>query len=193
MEVNLDKLRKQVEKASIAKAKCVYNINHSTGEKYLLYREKFKILNEKYWLLQEKLDYYESNYIIGDNELEIKRFGNSLENMYSIYLRNQGIKVGYIDYRGYHFSSLVGDIGYVIDMQYQGHNYAAKALELLSYYLYENSIPDFYISVFTDNTPSLKIILRTIFAHGGDIVENNGKIITFKCMTKKIDDNKKRV
>ena len=190
MEVDITKLRKRVEKALIDKTKCIEHINHSTGEKYLLYREKFKVLNEKYWLLQEELDYYESNFIVGDDEIELRRFGNSLENMYSIYLRNQGIKVGMIDYRGYHSSSLTGDIGYVIDSRYRGHNYASKALALLSDYLYQNNIPDFYISVFFDNMPSFKIILREILNYGGNILELNGNMVTFACMTKRINEKR---
>ena len=190
MDVDINKLRNQVEKALEAKAKCVSRINHSTGQKYLMYREKFKILNENYWRLQEKLDYYQSNYVTGNDEIEIKRYGDSLQNMYSIYLKDEKVKVGYMDYRGYHFSNLVGDVGYVVDSRYQGNNYAYKALVLLSSYLYENNIPDFYISVFLDNLASLKIILRTVLSYGGDILEVNGNMVTFKCFTRSLDNNK---
>lgn len=187
MDVDVNKLKKQVEKALIARSKCIAHINHSTGEKYLLYREKFKILNEKYWMLQEKLDFYESNFIAEDDEIMIKRFGDSIENMYGIYLKNTGIRVGRIDYLGYHFSNLTGDVGYVVDARFQGHNYAYKALLLLSSYLYDNNIPDFYISVFMDNTPSLKVIIKAILAHGGNIIALNGNMVTFKCLTRKIE------
>lgn len=191
MEKMVEKLRKDVEKAIIAKAKCAKQINNSTGKKYELYRQKFKVLNEKYWLLQEKLDYYESNFIVGDNEIELKCFGNSIENMYGIYLKGEGIKVGHIDYRGYHDSDICGDIGYVIDANFNGHNYAYKALCLLSSYLYQNHIPDFYISVFVNNRASLKTIIKTIMNYGGDIIGVNGDIVTFMCLTRELDKMKK--
>lgn len=183
--MNLDKLRKSVEKAALDKAKCSMQINKSTGEKNALYRKKFKVLNEKYWLLQEKLDYYESNYIASDNEIELKCFGNNIENMYSIYLKDEGIKVGHIDYRGYHDSLICGDVGYVIDARYSGHNYAYKSLILLSSYLYQNNVSDFYISVFMDNMPSLKTILKAIINYGGEVIGVNGNMVTFKCLTRK--------
>ena len=189
--MNLDKLRKSIEKVSLEKEKCSRQINKSTGEKYELYREKFKTLNEKYWLLQEELDYYESNYVASDDEIELKCFGNTLENMYFIYLKGEGIKVGHIDYRGYHDSLICGDVGYVIDARYNGHNYAYKSLKLLSNYLYQKGIPDFYISVFVDNKTSLKIILKSIINYGGDIIGINGNMVTFKCLTKESDKIKK--
>ena len=187
MNVNIEKLRMEVEKAILDKEKCVREINRSTGKRYELFREKFKVLNEKYWFLQEKLDYYESTLIACDDEIEIKRFGPNIDNMYGIYLKGEGIKVGHIDYRGYHNSSLVGDVGYVIDKRYSGNNYAYKALCLLSEYLFQNNIPDFYISVFLNNTPSLKIIIKTILNYGGNIFEMNDNIVTFKCFTRERD------
>ena len=190
MAVNIDRLRRSVEIAMMAKAQCSKQINRSTGERYELLRKKIKILNEKYWLLQEKLDYYESNFIACDDEIELKCFGNTLENMYGIYLKGEGIKVGHIDYRGYHDSLICGDVGYVIDAKYNGHNYAYKALCLLSDYLYQNNIPDFYISVFVDNIPSLKIIMNAIMNFGGDIIGMNDKMVTFKCETNNINEIK---
>ena len=187
MNVNIEKLRNDVDRAFEAKTKCVRQINKSTGKKYELYREKFKVLNEKYWLLQEKLDYYESEFVAGDDEIEIKRFGDSLENMYGIYLKDQGIKVGHIDYRGYHSSTLTGDVGYMVDSRFNGHNYAYKSMCLLSDFLHKNNIPDFYISVFVNNIPSLKIILKAIMNFGGSVVEINDNMVTFKCITKELN------
>ena len=186
MNVDIYKLRREVEKALIEKNKCVYQINKSQGTKYFLLREKFKAINEKYWLLQELLDYYESNLIASSDELDIKRFGNDIEAMYGIYLKNQGIKIGHIDYRGYHTSPITGDIGYVIDYRFNGHNYAYKALCLLADYLSRNNISDFYISVFSDNIPSIK----TIEKYGGVIIRKDNRISTYECITKRINNEK---
>ena len=186
MNISINKLREEVEKALLEKDRCLKQMSTSTGKKYELYKEKFNAINEKYWLLQEKLDYYESDTIGTDDEIVLKRFTKNIDDMYSIYLKDEVIKIGHIDYRGYHDSSITGDISYVIDSNYRGHNYAYKALVLLSDYLYKNNIPDFYISVFLDNVASLKIILKAITSYGGDIVSLNGNMITFICETKKI-------
>lgn len=186
MNVDIYKLKRDVEKALIEKMRCLHCINKATGKKYLLLREKFKVLNEKYWLLQEKLDYYQSNLVIDSDELEIKRYGNELENMYGIYLKGQPIKIGHIDYRGYHDSIISGDIGYVIDSRFNGNNYAYKALCLLSNYLYLNNVDDFYISVFKDNIPSNKIINK----YGGAIIREDDKLCTYQCDTRRIINEK---
>ena len=183
-EKELEKLRRNVLGALQAKTKCMAAINQTTGKKNKLMRTKFQVLNQKYWLLQEELEYYESTYITSDDEIEIKRYGDMLESMYGIYLKGRGIKVGHIDYRGYHDSTITGDIGYFIDNRFNGHNYAYKALSLLSEYLCKNDVSDFYISVFMDNVPSLKIILRTVLNYGGSIIEINDNMVTFECKTR---------
>ena len=186
MNISTDKLRKQVERVILEKVQCAEQINRSTGKKYELLREKYKVLNEKYWLLQEKLDYYECETVASDDEIELKRISPNIDSIYPIYLKSEAKKIGHIDYSGYHSSVIVGDVGYIIDADYRGNNYAYKALILLSDYLYRNNIPDFYISVFFDNTPSLKIILKTVLNYDGDIVSVNGDMVTFKCITKEI-------
>ena len=191
MNVDIDKLRNDLEKTMLEKTECAKEINCSTGKKYELLRKKYNTLNEKYWLLQEKLDYYDSDFIGSDGEIEIKRFGNSLENMYGIYLKDSGIKIGHIDYRGYHDSVVFGDIGYVVDAKYNGHNYAYKALVLLSDYLSQNDIPDFLISAFIDNIPSLKTILKTIMNYGGDIIGIYENMVSFRCMTREKNKTKR--
>ncbi len=187
MNVDIYKLKREVENALMERNRCIYAINKAQGKKYFLLREKFKVINEKYWFLQEKLDYYESSLIASSDELDIKRFGNNIEAMYDIYLKDQGIKVGHIDYRGYHISNITGDIGYVIDCRFNGHNYAYKALCLLSDYLNRNNINDFYISVFSDNIPSIK----TIEKYGGVIIRKDNRISTYQCITKQINIEKK--
>ena len=184
MNMDVENLRRKLEKITKEKETCAKKINKSIGEKYQLLREKYKLLNEEYWLVRDKLDYYESSLIASNDEIEIKRFGNEIESIYWIYLKDLKTKIGHIYYEGYHNSIIVGDIGYVIDSRFNGHNYAYKALCLLSSYLYENGISDFYISVFHGNTPSIK----TIEKYGGTIIHQDKSLTTYKCETR---ENKK--
>lgn len=179
--MDIEKLVNQVIKAFNNRQSCINKLKVATGQKNALLRQKLKVLDEKYWLLQEKLTYYQSNLINSDDEIEIKRFGDEIRNKYGIYLKNEGIKIGHIDYEGYHASIIFGDIGYVIDYRFNGHHYAYKALCLLSSYLYDQGINDFYISAFNDNIPSIKTIMR----YGGNIIRKEGRIVTFQCETRK--------
>ena len=176
----IERLKKRVYKAFAVRQECLKILAQCTGAKRELYRKKFQILNEKYWVLQEKLDYLDSELIASDNEIEIRKNSHNIDSMYGIYLKNTGLKVGHIDYRGYHDSLISGDIGYVIDNKYNGHNYAYKALCLLSSYLHENNISDFYISAFKDNYPSIKIIEN----YGGGIIREDDRMITYQCNTR---------
>ena len=189
MKDDIERLKLRVSKAFIERQKCMQFLMRSAGNENLVYRKKFNILNEKYWILQEKLDYFESEFIAADDEIEIKRLGNELCNMYNIYLKKNKLKVGHIDYRGYHDSVISGDVGYVIDYRYRGNNYAYKALCLFSNYLYDNNIPDFYISVFHDNIPSIKTIHKY---GGGMIIKEDDKITTYECETRKKENKYKR-
>ena len=181
MKDDIERLQARVDKAFAARQKCIRDIMKSVGKKNSLYRKKFNILNEKYWLLQEKLDYLQSEFIASDDKIEIKRIDSEICNKYDIYLKEKGLKVGYIDYRGYHDSIISGDIGYVIDYRYRGNNYAYNALCLLSNYLYEKNVPDFYISVFHDNRPSIKAIHKY---GGGMIIKKDNMITTYQCETR---------
>ena len=181
MKDDIERLQVRVNKAFALRQKCMQDMMKYTSENDSLYIKKINALNEKYYLLNEKLDYLKSEFIASDNEIEIKRFGNNVCNRYNIYIKGKGLKVGYIDYRGYHNSIVLGDIGYVIDYRYRGNNYAYKALCLLSNYLYENNIPDFYISVFHDNIPSIKTIRKY---GGGMIIKKDNMITTYQCETR---------
>ena len=182
----IDKLKKKLKKVMQEKDRCMICLNLTAGKKHQLYRDKYRILNEEYWILQESLNYYEGILIAENDEIEIKRIGDSVENMYHIYLKGKAIKIGHIDYEGYHSSIITGDIGYVIDCNYNGHHYAYKALCLLSDYLYKNGIPDFYISVFSHNIPSIKTINR----YGGEVIRTEGRLTTYQCNTRLLNIEK---
>lgn len=192
-ERQLEKLKHDVDKAWNDRFTCMQLVCCTEGKKGELYRKKFNVVNEKCWQLQEKLDYYVSDLVASDDEIEIRRIGNDLVNMYGIYLYGQPIKVGHIDYRGYHDSLISGDIGYFVDDRFNGHNYAYKSLILLSDFLFKNDIHDFYISVFLDNISSLKIILKAVLNYGGSIIRVEDNMATFQCKTRlKTRINKKK-
>lgn len=118
------------------------------------------------------------------------------EYSYYICLHDTNNIIGEIQYRGYHFDSLLGDVGYRIEPEYRGNKYAFQALVLLSELLYERGISDFWISTCNDNIASLKTIER----YGGILIKNESIydfINLYLCQTlKKIteyDDKNKKI
>lgn len=100
---------------------------------------------------------------------------------YGIYLHGEKTMVGTIDYRGKQDVTLQGDIGYSINPAYRGHNYAYKALCILSDILSKKGISDFFISTHKDNEPSRK----TIEKYGGELVSGDwGDVLIFRCLTR---------
>jgi len=100
---------------------------------------------------------------------------------YSIFLHGTTTHVGNISYRGHHLEYF-GDVGYNIFPEFQGNHYAYEALVLLSEKLYEDGIPDFWITVYPDNISSIK----TIEKYGGQLVsKNEHNVLLFQCETRK--------
>jgi len=106
-----------------------------------------------------------SNGVI-DLKLTRKYDGNGITGNYTIVLCDFSIAVGRIEYRGYHESYYIGDIGYLINPEYRGHNYAYQALCLLGEHLKENGIDDFWICTTIDNKASMRIITK----YGGTLI-----------------------
>ena len=188
MKDEVERLRIRVEKAWHERQKCSEELRRSTIKNNHKLLEKFRLIDNKYWLLRDKMDYYDATLIEEDDEIAIKRFGDDIENMYFIFLKDEKTRIGHIDYQGYHTSNITGDIGYYIDKKYNGHNYAYKALCLLSNYLYKNGIKDFYISVFHDNVASIKIIKK----YGGNIIFQDELLTAYQCETRKKNNMKGR-
>lgn len=76
----------------------------------------------------------------------------------TIFLHNSPITIGSIEYRGSTKNSSIGDIGYYIDIEYRGNNYAYKALCLIKEKLLKSNITKVVITTNHDNIASQRII-----------------------------------
>ena len=68
---------------------------------------------------------------MSDGEIVFREFNDSSQ-PFLIYLNYSRTCVGDISYRSYHCSPYFGDVGYNVYPEFQGNNYAYKALVLLS-------------------------------------------------------------
>ncbi len=109
---------------------------------------------------------------LSDGEIDIytESFasGNGIRG--EIYLHGEKTSIGFIEYRGNETSEWFGDIGYGINTPHQGHNYAYKALVLMSKLIQDKGIENIYITTYDDNIPSQKTIekfggVRTTCSH----------------------------
>lgn len=116
---------------------------------------------------------------VSDEELSLKPM-ETRDMGYEIVLSNTKEVIGKIDYRGHHYDAKIGDIGYHIYEKYRGHNYAYKALCLISGLLASQGIEDFWISARPDNLASIK----TIEKFGGEIIECSDDVFLYACETK---------
>ena len=88
---------------------------------------------------------------------------------WNIYLKSENVKVGSISFRignNYH-SYYNGNIGFEVDEEYQGNNYAFKACKLLLEVAKYHNINKIYLSCDYDNIASYKTIERL----GGKLIE----------------------
>ena len=92
--------------------------------------------------------------------------------VYIIYLHGETKTIGNINYRGYHTSVIWGDIGYTIEPETRGNHYAYRALCLLSEFLCENGVTDFWITAHVDNIPSNK----TIQKYGAHLIKSEDDV-----------------
>lgn len=142
-----------------------------------LYAKIREIANKIYWMIPP----IKTNGII-EIKKQLSDSLNNSENIkcdYSVCLAKEKIVVGKISFRGYHCSSYIGDVGYVIEKEYRGHGYAYQAICLLSEYLKENGIDDVWISTYCSNTPSVK----TIEKFGGVPIKSDGIVVLYQAPT----------
>ena len=126
------------------------------------------------------------NYMIvtGDDVVDIRVDDISkIINQFYIYLKGTNICIGSISYRGYHFNQHLGDLGCIIYTDYRKKGYAFRSLMLMSDFLSENGIPDFWVTCNKNNIASLKLIV-----YHNEIIEQkfvSDDILLFRCKTRK--------
>ena len=150
----------------------IYEIHRAEEEKYLeLYSELDNVEKEIISLISP---------IIAGSRVNLKKINDDLLGEYKIVLTDTNEIIGKIEYRGYHISKSSGDIGYSIEEEYRGNNYAYEALELLSEILFNNRIDSFWICASKKNYPSVNTLLK----YGGDIKNDRGNEVFFvECET----------
>ena len=148
---------------------------------------------KKYSKLYEELDKVENEIInlippaIIGQRVYLKKPTNGLLGKYKIFLKDSNELIGEIEYRGYHISEYIGDVGYNIEEEYRGNNYAYEALELLSDILINNGIDSFWISASSRNYASIKILLRYGGQRKYDTDEN---FVFLECKTRNYNKEK---
>lgn len=135
--------------------------------------------------IMSNLRIYEQKPDLSDGEIDI--YLNSNEGDISfrgiIYLHDTSLEVGVIDYRGPCDSKWLGDIGYTINEEYRGNNYAYKALELISPVIASKGIDKVIITTYANNIPSVK----TIEKFGGVLTDTiNQDVLSYTCEIKPI-------
>jgi predicted acetyltransferase len=140
--------------------------------------------------IMSKLRVYEQKPDLTDGEIDI--YLNNTEGEISfrgiIYLHNTSTEIGQIDYRGPCESKWLGDIGYTINTDYRGNNYAYKALELISPLIASKGIEKVTITTHEGNIASVK----TIEKFGGVLTDTvHGDVLSYTCYIKQISKNNK--
>ena len=135
--------------------------------------------------IMSNLRIYEQKPDLTDGEIDIYLNGNEGDISFRgiIYLHDTSLEVGVIDYRGPCDSKWLGDIGYTINEEYRGNNYAYKALELISPVIASKGIDKVTITTYANNTPSVK----TIEKFGGVLTDTiNQDVLSYTCEIKPI-------
>lgn len=142
--------------------------------------------------INNELRIYENNPDLTDGEIDIYINGNEGDISFQgiIFLHNTPLEVGVIEYRGPCDAKWLGDIGYTINEEHRGHNYALKALELISQVILSKGIDKVTITTQKNNVASVK----TIEKFGGVLTEIiYGDVLSFTCELKPVLENNKKV
>lgn len=134
--------------------------------------------------IESKLRIYEAKPDLSDGEIDIYIINQTPPAFRGvIYLHGTSTEVGVIDYRGPVDNEWLGDIGYTISEHHRGHNYAYKALELISKLISSQGIETVRITTYKDNIPSVK----TIEKFGGELSDAIGNnVLSYTCSIKPI-------
>lgn len=181
-----------LEKLKEEEARLKYLINDkkneiliSKGEIVCKKKAELKKIEEKLQFVQQEIFNY-TKPSISDGVIDLIKVSNN-KDIYMIKLSETNQVVGRIEYRGYHYNLMLGDIGYEIYEVFRGNNYAYKALCLLGEMLSQDGIDDFWITAYDDNKASMKIISN----YNGEFVEKIGGLNLYVCSSK-LDTYKKR-
>lgn len=137
--------------------------------------------------ITQRLNMYEKGPDLTDEEIDIyiQNDPNNISFHGTIYLHGKDIEIGNIEYRGPVDSKWLGDIGYHIEREFNGHNYAYKALQLISSLIAAKGIEKVTITTYKDNIASVK----TIEKFGGVLSDNTlDDVASYTCYIKPILD-----
>lgn len=127
-------------------------------------------LKEQASCLKEELEFLSLKKIATDYEIDIYEDENENEQekkKYRITLHNIPKEIGNVTLTyGKKYKERYGHIAYRIEPEYQGHNYAFKALQLLINEIIKRGLDKPIISAFPNNIPSIKIIEKM----GGELL-----------------------
>ena len=121
------------------------------------------------------------NVVLEDNEIELRTDVEGIINTYDIYLKKTNEHIGYVVYRGYHYDVMLGDMGAVVYTKYRGHNYAFKAIKLISELLNENDIDNYWLVCDKYNIAS-KALIEKLGPKNRSLTIGN-KYLFFECKT----------
>lgn len=153
-----------------------------THYKYIKYETRFGIVKDSWLSILDNPNNLNKDifnrdfYHISNDEIELKLIDVYPSNKgaipfywWNIYLKNTNTKVGSISFRiGHNYHSYYnGNIGYEVDKEYQGNNYAYKACMLLFEVAKYHNMKKIYLSCSYDNIASYKTIEKL----GGKLVE----------------------
>lgn len=147
--------------------------DHILWEESLDLRKQYKEVKRRIYFLSSP---------VGNNEIVDLRTTD--ERQYEIFLHGESTLIGSVDYRGYHTSDYLGDVGGYIKEEFRGHHYLYEALCVLGEILGEKGIDDFWVSTYRDNVASRKSIER----YGGTLIDDGNRyngVLLYECLTRK--------
>lgn len=180
-----DKIMYEEQNSVIDKA--IHDIEHQRELSRLIN----KLENEKFRnqtsiaRLNAQLRIFEQKPDLTDGELDIYLQYNKENITFNgvIYIHDTSIDIGTIEYRGPCETKWLGDIGYTINEEYKGNNYAYKALKLISPVIASKGIEKVTITTKKSNIASIKTIEKF-----GGILTNiiDDEVLSYTCDIKPI-------
>jgi len=148
-------------------------------------------LAEQKACLDDRIFYDENVIVTADEEISLVAGSGLTSHVRQYYIFENATcrKVGKIDYRDLE-SDYLGNIGYSIFPNYQGHHYAEKALSLLLSHLEKNNVEQVVINTYDNNIASIKTIERN---GGVRIPSKYHNVVSYLCDTNYKKGKKERI